>query len=455
MKIAIIGTGYVGLVTGVCLSLDKTNVVTCIDNNVEKINKLNAGKSPIYEPGLEEHMKTAVKERRLFFTTEFKDAVNSADLVFVAVGTPPTTNGSTDMRYIDAVTATLAKVMEHDLYLVIKSTVPIGTASNTIDLFKNVRQTDGLKPVNIFVSSNPEFLKEGSAIKDFLEPDRVVIGTDDDESKRRLAKLYSTYKNKTTLLYTNVQTAQLIKYAANSFNACKISFINSLAKYCEKTGADITEVADGMGLDTRIGRAFLNAGIGWGGSCFPKDTASLNYEMGGENALIAAVQSENEKANDWPIITLREIFDGKDNPPTDNFYEFSSDHTIEIAVLGLAFKPNTDDIRFSPGLKLMKGLSEFYKVRGYDPIANDNAKRELANYKNIEVSESVLDAVSGADIVIICTEWKEFEKLNSFIFKQKVRHLMRGNLLLDGRNMLDTKLINKTFNLYQVGKKHI
>lgn len=452
MKITVIGTGYVGLVTGVCFALDKTNVVTCIDNNVNKINTLNSGKSPIYEPGLEEQMKICVKENRLFFTTEFKDAVNSADLVFIAVGTPPTNNGSTNMQHMFAVVDTLAREMEHDLYLVIKSTVPVGTAKETEDYFKEVRRAESLPPVNIFISSNPEFLKEGTALKDFLEPDRIVIGTDDLESKKRLAKLYSPFKNKTKILYMNVASAQLTKYAANTFNACKISFINSIADYCEEVGADIGDVADGLGTDKRIGRAFLNAGIGWGGSCFPKDTASLNYEMGGNNSLIKAVIDENTKANDWPVTKLRKIFANSKNPGTDNFYEFSNDHSIEIAILGLAFKPNTDDIRFSPGVKLIKGLSEFYTVRAYDPIANENAKREIGDNSNVTIVDNIMDAVTAADIIILCTEWDEFKKFENFFFRQKVKYFMRGNIFIDGRNMFaDKQIVGSSFKYYCVG----
>ena len=455
MKITVIGTGYVGLVTGVCFALDKTNVVTCIDNNVEKINKLNVCKSPIYEPGIEDHMKTCVKDNRLFFTTEYKVATNSADLIFIAVGTPPTMNGSTDMSHIEGVVKTLALVAEHDLYVVIKSTVPVGTNKWIEKLFKETRKDNRLAEVNIFTSSNPEFLKEGSAIKDILEADRIIIGTNDPESKRRLTKAYAPYKKTSTILYTNVESAQLIKYAANSFNAGKISFINSLANYCEETGADIEDVADGIGLDVRIGRAFLNAGIGWGGSCFPKDTASLNYEMGGTNELIKAIQTENDKANNWPVTTLRKIFKGTDTPPTDEFYEFSDDHSLEIAVLGLSFKPNTDDTRFSPSIKMIKGLSKYYKIRAYDPVANENAKRDLEGYENVEICSSLTEAVAGAHITILCTEWDEFKKLNNFIVRQRVKYLMAGKLFIDGRNMFDQKTFSKSFDYYCVGKSHI
>lgn len=453
MKISIIGTGYVGLVTGVCLSSIGHNI-TCIDIDKTKINSLNQGKSPIYEPGLDKLILSCKLSNNLFFTTDFDTAVDTADLVFIAVGTPQSENGSTDLKYIESCIRGIAKAASHDMYVVIKSTVPVGTAQKMQEVFKEALQDEENKDLNIFISSNPEFLKEGSAIEDFMNPDRIVIGTNDDESLKRLKEVYKYFEKKNVpIFYTNVQSAQLIKYAANSFNAAKISFINSLASYCEKTGANIADVADGIGLDKRIGRSFLNAGIGYGGSCFPKDVESLKYEMNNSNSMLSAIIEENEKARFWPIKTLYDIFKNTEYPGEEGSYKFSSDDSLHIAILGLAFKPNTDDIRCSVGVKLAEELSKYYTVTIYDPIATDKAYVALKDC-NVKAFYSINEAVAGADIVIFCTEWDEFKKLNKWELNT-IAYIMRGNIIIDGRNIFDQKEMSKKFNYYCVGKQHI
>lgn len=453
MKISIIGTGYVGLVSGVCLS-SIGHTVTCIDIDKNKINLLNLNKSPIYEPGLEKLILSCRLKNNLFFTTDFDAAVNDADLVFIAVGTPQSENGSTDLKYIESCVRGIAKAATHDIYVVIKSTVPVGTAEKMQEVFKEALQDEENKKISIFISSNPEFLKEGSAIEDFMKPDRIVIGTNDEESLKRLKEVYKYFEKKNTpILYTNVQSAQLIKYASNAFNAAKISFINSLVPYCEKTGADVTAVADGMGLDKRIGRSFLNAGIGYGGSCFPKDVESLKFEMENRNSMLSAIIEENDKASLWPVNTLYNIFKDTEYAGEEGSYKFSSDNTLTIAILGLAFKPNTDDIRCSPGIKLAKNFAKYYNVKVYDPVAQFNSDVALRD-TGVKSYFSVFKAVEGADIVIFCTEWDEFKKLNVFEIN-RIAHIMRGNILLDGRNIFNQEKMSKKFNYYCVGKKHI
>lgn len=455
MKLAIIGTGYVGLITGVCLA-NVGHTVYCVDVNEEKINKLSAGIPTIYEANLEILLKSNIEDKHLFFTTSLKDIINDVDLIFVAVGTPENEDGSTDLRYINGTIQGIAEYTAKDVYVVLKSTVPVGTKQKAEKIFNEHRNKLGLFPVNIFISSNPEFLKEGTAIADFQNPDRIVIGTDDLESKNRLDRVYAFWSNNTKILHTNVATAQLIKYASNSFNACKISFINSIAEYASKVGADITEVADGMGLDDRIGRHFLNAGIGYGGSCFPKDVSSLKYEIlkktHSTNNLLDGIEEENSKAMWYPVCLISDIRKRSKKLP-------KFPNKINIAILGLSFKPNTDDIRHSPGVFIMKQLVA-NNIKLYDPVALENVKRyvqeanDIYNKDNIAYCDNLYDAVTDADIVMLCTEWKEFKDLSTDNLK-KIKSLMRSDIFIDGRNVFDNKEMSKIFDYYCIGKPKI
>ena len=454
MNIVIIGTGYVGLVSGVCFAEIGNNVV-CVDNNLQKIEQLKTGTPTIYEDQLEGLLKKNISEGRLTFAAGLSSVIDSADLVFVAVGTPEKDNGETDLSYILGVAKGIAESANKDVYVVIKSTVPVGTKQKVEDEFyKTTSSLD--KDIKIFVSSNPEFLREGTSIYDFMNPDRIVIGTDDEVSKSKLEKLYSLFAENAAvtpyILYTSVASAQLIKYASNAFNACKISFINSLAEYCSAVDANIEEVALGMGLDKRIGTAFLKAGIGYGGSCFPKDIASLSHEIevkteGKRNKLLDAIEYENGNARWFVSNTLHDLTRDK-----------KIDKNATVAILGLAFKPGTDDVRHAPALDIIEEESYYYKMKLYDPVALHNAtvalnsdKYEEVEFYNIEFCNSIEAAVTDADVIVICTEWPEFKNMDL----NWIKSLMKGNTIIDGRNIFDRDTISKDFNYYCVGKKHI
>ena len=463
MKIAIVGTGYVGLVTGVCFA-ELGNFVVCVDNNISKVEMLQTGTPTIYEEGLEDLLKKNVAANRISFTGSLASVVNNADLIFLAVGTPSKDqSGETDISALIGVTKAIAQDINHDAYVVIKSTAPVGTVDKMKDAFYSVTKSLDKDGINIFVSSNPEFLKEGTAIYDFMHPDRIVIGTEDAESEDRLSELYAPFEEDkhVKVLYTDVASAQIIKYASNAFNATKISFINSISRYCAAVGGDISDVAEGMGLDSRIGRAFLNAGIGYGGSCFPKDIASLKYEISKksiesgsyDNAeLLSSISDENFKAWWWVVELIRSMRINKQIP--DN---------ATIAILGLAFKPNTDDVRYSPALNIISELSYYNKIRTFDPIATENARVALAAKEdeneslimnNITFCDSLYDAVSGADVTVLCTEWPEFKKIEPLV-ANKILTLMKGDIFIDGRNALNREQMSQIFDYYCVGKPHI
>lgn len=453
MKIVIIGTGYAGLITGVCLA-EVGHTVACVDVDKNKIELLNSGTPTIYEDQLEELLKKNISENRISFTTDLPSVIDSAELVFVAVGTPEKDNGETDLKYVLGVAKGIAESANKDVYLVLKSTVPVGTKDKVEKIFYQTA-AELNKNIKIFVSSNPEFLREGTSIYDFMNPDRIVIGTNDPESKKRLEELYAVFAEKCAntpcFLYTDVASAQLIKYASNAFNACKISFINSLAEYCSKVDANIEDVALGMGLDKRIGKAFLRAGIGYGGSCFPKDIASLEHEItmttGSKNYLLGGIVAENAGARLFPSKVLHKLV-------RDNDVE----KVATVAILGLAFKPGTDDVRHSPALDIIEEESYYFKLKLYDPVASQNAKIALNSdryediqYDNLEFCDNVYDTITGADVLLICTEWPEFRELDL----DKVKSLMRGDTIIDGRNIFDRDTISHKFNYYCVGKKHI
>ncbi len=437
MDIAVVGTGYVGLVSGVCLAHIGHNVICC-DNNEEKIKILQSGGVPIYEPGLEELLEKYRKNKRITFTRSIAEAAKKATVIFIAVGTPSKKNGEADLTYIENVAREVAQVMDSYKLLVEKSTVPALTGDRverTIRLNLPAHLKQGKKAaVEFDVASNPEFLREGSAIEDFMHPDRIVIGVESKRAERLLREIYKPIK--ATVVVTNVATAEMIKHASNSFLATKISFINSVAQICDRVGADVLKVAEGMGYDKRIGRSFLNAGVGYGGSCFPKDVDAfvrLAEKNGYDFALLKTVRQVNEEQR-HSFIRLLE----------DKLW-ILKDKTI--AVWGLAFKSNTDDMRSAPSVPIIEILqNEGAIVHAYDPQAMDNAKNVL---KDVKYFHDPMSAVKNADCLLLLTEWKEFLEQD---FK-KVREEMRQAVIFDGRNFLNEKALGDLgFEYYGIGR---
>ncbi|GAB4559983.1 MAG: UDP-glucose/GDP-mannose dehydrogenase family protein [Anaerolineae bacterium] len=412
-NICVIGTGYVGLVTGTCFA-DMGNRVVCLDIDEAKVEKLKAGVMPIYEPGLEEMVRRNVAAGRLSFTTSYPEGLKDAEFVFIAVGTPSGVDGEADLRYVRMAAESIAQHMDHPLIIVNKSTVPVGTGDWVADI---VRRTQP-KPIPFWVVSNPEFLREGSAIQDFLNPDRVVLGSMDREAAEKVAQLHLSLR--APIIVTDLRTAEMIKYASNAFLATRISFINEIASICERLGADVKEVAIGMGYDKRIGHAFLDAGIGWGGSCFPKDVKALEYMAlvhGAHPSLLRAVMEINRDQRRMVIHKLREIL--------------GSLRDVRVGLLGLAFKPNTDDMREAPAVDIAHMLiSEGASVRGYDPVALENARRVLPE---VELVSDPYKLAEGCDALVLCTEWNEFKHLDF----ARIKELMRRPVLIDGRNLYD------------------
>ncbi len=411
MNVCVIGTGYVGLVTGVVFA-DLGNDVVCVDTDKKKIEMLNRGEMPIYEPGLEETVKRNVEDERLTFTTEIGEGVRRSDVVFIAVGTPPKDNGETDLSYVESAAAEIARHVDRYKIIVNKSTVPVGTG----DLVRKVIERNRRRKVDFDVVSNPEFLKEGTAINDSLYPDRIVIGAPTQSVALALLELYAPLER--PMLITDVESAEMIKYASNAFLATKISFINAVANICEKCGADVTQVAKGMGYDKRIGAEFLQAGLGYGGSCFPKDSKSLVHtarQFGEEFKILEEVIEENDRRIPRFIGRMREAvggFKGK-----------------QIGVLGLAFKPNTDDMRDAKSVEIIHVLlDEGATVVAYDPIAMEKAK-EI--FPKIRYEKNAYDVAKGADALVIVTEWNEFKLLNL----ERIRDLMKTPRVFDGRNI--------------------
>ena len=412
-NIAVIGTGYVGLVTGTCFA-DLGNRVICLDIDESKIETLNSGGMTIYEPGLEEIVHRNVKAGRLSFTTSYKEGIKDAEFVFIAVGTPEGVDGEADLRYVRMAARSIAKVMDHPIIIVNKSTVPVGTGDWVADIVNKHKEGD----VGLAVVSNPEFLREGTAISDFLNPDRVVLGGLDREAAEKVARLYLSLR--APIVITDLRTAEMIKYASNAFLANRISFINEIANICEALGADIKEVAVGMGYDKRIGHHFLDAGIGYGGSCFPKDVKALAHMAaihGGHPQLLRTVMEINRHQRRLVIQKLRALL--------------GSLQDKIVGLLGLSFKPNTDDMREAPAVELVHLLmSEGAFVKGYDPVAMDVAVRALPE---IKLAEDPYDLAKGCDAVVVVTEWNEFKHLDM----GRVKTLMRQPIVVDGRNIYE------------------
>ncbi len=423
MQISIIGTGYVGLTTGVCLA-ELGHKVLCVDNDEEKIKKLVSGIIPIYEPGLDKLIKKNAK--RIKFSSQIKDAVKYGEVIFIAVGTPSNPDGSPDLSYIENVAREIAKWLDEYKVIVEKSTVPVETAQwikKTIDKYKK-------NNVEFDVVSNPEFLREGTAVNDFLHPDRIVLGVESKRAEKIMLKVYQ--KIKSPKIVVDTKSAELIKHASNSFLATKISFINAVANICELTGADIEKVALGMGLDKRIGKEFLKAGIGYGGSCFPKDVDAFIWiaEKVGYNF---GILKEVKKVNQHQI----ELFIKK----VEDTLWILKDKTIGI--LGLSFKPNTDDIRESPAIKVITVLKQKgAKIKAYDPKAVEKMKQI---FPDIEYCRSVYDTAKNCDCLLILTEWDEFKKMDL----KRIKQLMVHPTIIDGRNIFEPQKITKLGFIYK------
>jgi len=440
MKISIIGTGYVGLVTGTCLA-DLGNNVICLDINEQIIEDLTKGKIPFYEPGLEDLIKTNLDRGNISFTSSYEDAISFAETIFICVGTPEDDQGSADLSFIqDAVIKISDYLKDKDRHLTIflKSTVPSGTCSSLQDKFDELLENSQSKVV---VASNPEFLKEGSAVADFMKPDRIIVGTDDINVSELAKRLYRPVNWKSNRLkIVSIEAAELIKYSANAFLATKISFINEIAKLCDAVGADISEVRKGVGLDPRIGNHFLYSGLGFGGSCFPKDVKALIKTFTKNNIdtkILKAVLDVNDNQIDYFINKIHSVYTPKELKQKT------------LCVWGLSFKPETDDIRESLSLKLINSISgEVKHINAYDPVAMTRAKDSLSNIDNITFSRDSTEALQGADALVITTEWREFwnPDLESL-------EVLKDKIIFDGRNILDKKLLEENkFSYFGIGR---
>jgi UDPglucose 6-dehydrogenase len=431
MNVCVIGTGYVGLVTGAVFA-DLGNEVICVDKDESKVAMLRGGEMPIYEPGLEEMVQRNTEEGRISFTTDIGEGVRRALVVFIAVGTPPKENGETDLQFVEAAARGIAEHLDRYKIIVNKSTVPVGTG----DFVRKTIEVNRRRNVDFDVVSNPEFLKEGSAIQDSLRPERIVIGAPNQHVAMALLELYAPLE--VPMLITDVESAEMIKYASNAFLATKISFINTIANICEKAGADVTQVAKGMGYDSRIGAEFLQAGLGFGGSCFPKDTLSLRHvtqKFGEDTSLFDSVINVNEERVPRFLDRIQERM-GEDLKDT------------VIGVLGLAFKPNTDDLREAKSLEIISALKDRgASIRVYDPVAMDAAKTFL---NDVTYCRNAYEAAEGCDAVIVVTDWNEFKLLNM----EKLRDAMRQPVLFDGRNMYQPDKVRKCgLEYFSIGRK--
>lgn len=438
MNIAIVGTGYVGLVTGACFADTGVNV-TCVDVDEKKIAELKQGKMPIYEPGLDELVTKNYAAGRLHFTTSLEAVLNEQDIIFSAVGTPPDEDGSADLKYVLQVARTIGRNLNKYVVVVTKSTVPVGTAVKIRDVINEELEKRGVQ-IDFDVASNPEFLKEGSAIKDFMSPDRVVVGVDSERAKRLLTRLYKPFLLVNfRVIFMDIPSAEMTKYAANSMLATRISFMNDIANLCEKVGADVNMVRDGIGSDARIGRRFLYAGCGYGGSCFPKDVKALVKtadDNGYSMEVLKAVERVNERQKALLFTKLQKAFGNIS----------LNGHTVTL--WGLAFKPETDDMRESTALVMIRLLSEAgCKIRVYDPIAMEECRRRVGDV--VTYCRDMYDAVEGSEALLLLTEWKQF-RLPDW---QKVKDRMKRPLLIDGRNIFDAQEMKELgFDYHCIGR---
>ena len=434
MNISIVGSGYVGLVTGACLA-ELGNKVTCIDTNKSVVKKLNSAKVPFHEPGLAEMLQKAIKSNSIKFTSSYKRGLSQSDAIFVCVGTPANKDGTPNLDYVSDVFTLLAKNIGNRGAIFIKSTVPVGTNRIMQSLFRKYN-----KNPNILFASNPEFLKEGDAINDFKKPDRIIIGSDNIEIQKISNRIYKPFNRQVNrIIFTNIESAELIKYAANSFLATKISFINEIAKLCEKTNANIDDVRLGLGSDPRIGSKFLYPGIGYGGSCFPKDVKGLIHAFSSNGIDSKVVQAANQ-ANELQLKYFIEKIQ------TSLSKRLSK---CNVLIWGLSFKPETDDIRESLAIKLIKSISsQVNRFYLYDPIANSNAKKELKDISNIQFINDKYFNIEDCSFLIICTEWREFWDPNISKLKK-----LKENKVFDGRNILDQNaIIDADIEYHGVGR---
>lgn len=435
MKIAVVGTGYVGLVSGTCFA-ETGNTVTCVDIDQGKVDKLSGGEITIYEPGLEKLFQRNLKEERLFFTTSLAEGIKEAEIIFLALPTPPGEDGSADLKYVLGVAEEMGKLLTGYKVVVNKSTVPVGTAKKVHDAIRKNYQGE------FDVVSNPEFLREGVAVEDFMKPDRVVVGTTSERAKKLMGDLYAPYvRQGNPVIFMDEPSAELTKYAANSFLATKISFMNEIARLCEKLGADVDMVRKGIGSDDRIGKRFLFPGIGYGGSCFPKDVQALvrsSHEVDYDFKILEAVMEVNEEQKLHLIPKIKAYFNN--NLVGKHF-----------ALWGLAFKPNTDDIREAPALYIIKALlGEGATVTAFDPEAMENVKRTIDGV--INYAENQYDCLDSADALIIATEWNEFRTPNF----EKISSRLKNKAVFDGRNLFDVSEMQKMGYYYEsIGRKTV
>ncbi|MDZ4824585.1 MAG: UDP-glucose/GDP-mannose dehydrogenase family protein [Flavobacteriales bacterium] len=435
MNIAVIGSGYVGLVTGTCMA-ETGNNVTCVDNNAEKVALMQNGEIPIYEPHLDVLFERNIRDGRLHFTTDLKSAVDKAQIIFLALPTPPGEDGSADLSYVLGVATELGKIISDYKTIVDKSTVPVGTAEKVRDAIAANTKTE------FDVVSNPEFLREGFAVDDFMKPDRVVIGTSSERARKVMEELYKPFTRQgNPILFMDERSAELTKYAANAFLATKISFMNEIANFCELVGADVDAVRMGIGTDSRIGKRFLFPGIGYGGSCFPKDVQALaksGMNEGYEFKILKNVMKVNERQKTILLGPILDYFNG-------------SLSNVTIAVWGLAFKPDTDDIREAPALHMIEHLLEAgAKIVAYDPEAMENV-RKLRNL-HITLAEDQYAALDGADALLICTEWSAFRNPDF----DRMASAMKNNVIFDGRNLYDLDRMSELGYFYKsVGRETV
>lgn len=440
MKIAVIGTGYVGLVSGTCFAETGIDVV-CVDIDKRKIDLLNNGQIPIYEPGLEDIYKKNVEKGRLSFSTDLADSIKDADAVFIAVGTPPDEDGSADLKYVIGVAREIGKNIDHYMVVVTKSTVPVGTSVKVKNaILDELKKRDADIPFD--VASNPEFLKEGSAVDDFLKPDRIVIGTESEKAQKVMNRLYKPFLlNGHPIIFMDITSSEMTKYAANSMLATKISFINDIANLCEIVGADVDAVRRGIGSDARIGYKFIYPGTGYGGSCFPKDVQALVRtadENGYSLDILKAVEAVNYRQKTVLFSKIYRHFNGDLKGK-------------KFAMWGLAFKPKTDDMREAPALVIIDKLLEAgATVSGYDPVAMEEAKRILGD--KIELAKDEYEACIDADALILVTEWSEFRSPNFRVLKK----LLKNKLVFDGRNIYDpAEMAEQEFSYYAIGRQPV
>lgn len=439
MRISVIGTGYVGLVTGTCFA-EKGNQVICADIDSKRIETLNQGKAPFYEPGLEELIIKNAQKNRLGFTSDIQGAVENSDMLMIAVGTPSDFDGSTDLRYVLQVADSIARFMNSDKVVVVKSTVPVGTCEKVELVIKTVLQQRGAD-FKFTVVSNPEFLREGAAVDDCLYPSRVIVGVRDDDSKQVLLNLYRPFVEETSqILFMDLQSSEMTKYASNAMLATRISFMNEISRVCEIAGANIDLVKKGMGLDPRIGSQFLNAGIGYGGSCFPKDVKALIKtadDLGVDLSILKSVEGANEDQQSHFVKRILSYFQGDITGKT-------------IAVWGLAFKPGTDDLREAPALNLIEKLLYYgARIQAADPIALEGARKLLGFEKRVLLFENFYEALKGADALVIVTEWPEFKGADF----SAVKAVLKRPVIFDGRNIFQTEeMVRLGFDYTSVGK---